>query len=278
MTVGIPGAGIGGVFYLLSALLMPVREIGRFIQGRSSTISRQVVRRQFLIAIGILVCMWGTAWVLNVMMTIQPTLASISAAAHHPGTYQRLPRLLSYSAMALTFVTLIVVLGSVQIMRFVVPLRRVHGLVLTAVLVSAAIASAQDKPSESRAVFQQAQSLERTQPARSEMLYRRYIQLEPQDPWGYIVLAEFLGRNGRYQDALASMTKRRDARHPSETLSSGELACWDALEEPKRPLANWNRGPRHILMMRKHGRSYLANANGPAKLRAQQWRCSVLKS
>ena len=35
MTAGLPGAGIGGIFYLASALLMPVRELWGFVQNVS---------------------------------------------------------------------------------------------------------------------------------------------------------------------------------------------------------------------------------------------------
>ena len=31
MTAGMPGTGIGGLFYLLSALLMPLRELWRLV-------------------------------------------------------------------------------------------------------------------------------------------------------------------------------------------------------------------------------------------------------
>lgn len=54
MGPGIPGLGIGSVFYVVAGLLAPFREIVRTARGDSSAARWKVVRRQFLLAIGIL--------------------------------------------------------------------------------------------------------------------------------------------------------------------------------------------------------------------------------
>jgi hypothetical protein len=51
MTAGLPGVGIGGLFYLISALLMPLVEVVRTLQGRSSRERWHVVGRQFAMAV-----------------------------------------------------------------------------------------------------------------------------------------------------------------------------------------------------------------------------------
>lgn len=56
--------------------------------------------------------------------------------------------------------------------------------------------------SQSRAVFQLAR-LEPS-PERALPLYRRYVALEPQDPWGHMALGDALARLGRRDDALAA--------------------------------------------------------------------------
>ena len=61
MTAGIPGAGIGGLYYLISALWMPFKEVQRARKGQSTPASRRLVRRQALIALGIFVSLWGVA-------------------------------------------------------------------------------------------------------------------------------------------------------------------------------------------------------------------------
>jgi hypothetical protein len=50
MSAGIPGLGLGGVFFVLSALLSPVVELYRTTRGRSSTAAWRRVGRQFAIA------------------------------------------------------------------------------------------------------------------------------------------------------------------------------------------------------------------------------------
>jgi hypothetical protein len=47
MTVGLPGTGIGGLFYLINALAMPVVEIIRNLRGRRETGGWRVAVSQF---------------------------------------------------------------------------------------------------------------------------------------------------------------------------------------------------------------------------------------
>ena len=65
MTVGLPGAGIGGLFYLLTAFLMPVRELGLTLRGRSSVKRWRGVVLQVGLAAGIIGGLWVTAWSLS---------------------------------------------------------------------------------------------------------------------------------------------------------------------------------------------------------------------
>lgn len=58
MTAGLPGTGIGGVFYLISALLMPLFELVLTLRGKSSFARWRLVIRQLVMAAGILGGMW----------------------------------------------------------------------------------------------------------------------------------------------------------------------------------------------------------------------------
>ena len=51
MSAGMPGLGLGGLFFVLSALFAPVVELRRTAQGRSSTTAWRQVGRQFAIAV-----------------------------------------------------------------------------------------------------------------------------------------------------------------------------------------------------------------------------------
>ena len=225
MTAGIPGAGIGGMFYLGNALWMPVREIWLALHGRSSRESRAMMTRQVTIALGIMASMWATAWfigyLVNVYRRMTAASAGSAAGAIRSGSVNNLPRVLSYSALAVSGTTLLLVLGSVQLLRLLMTYPRraralafCAGLTLSAGLIFPISATAQNDeeqqyrnalqndPDDSKAVFRLAQTLERRNAEEAEQLYRRYIQLEPDDAWGYIVFAEVLGRSGRFAEGL----------------------------------------------------------------------------
>jgi len=57
-------------------------------------------------------------------------------------------------------------------------------------------------PENSHATYRLAQ-LTRDDPA-ALRLFQRYVELEPEDPWGYMAVAEALARAGRYAEALRS--------------------------------------------------------------------------
>jgi len=50
MSAGMPGLGLGGLFFVLSALFAPFVELRRTAQGRSSAAAWRQVGRQFAIA------------------------------------------------------------------------------------------------------------------------------------------------------------------------------------------------------------------------------------
>lgn len=109
MTVGIPGAGIGGLFYLASALWMPVQESWNVVRGKSTQVRRALVARQFLLACGILLAMGGTAWLIE---------TGLSMMAWWKDT-QDLPKILTYSALWVGVGTLSMVYLSTHIVRLV---------------------------------------------------------------------------------------------------------------------------------------------------------------
>jgi hypothetical protein len=50
---GLPGAGVGAIFYIILALIMPLNELRLSLRGRSSRARWLVVGRQWAIAAGI---------------------------------------------------------------------------------------------------------------------------------------------------------------------------------------------------------------------------------
>lgn len=64
MKVGLPGVGIGGVFYILLVAWMPVREVWLTLQGRSSLRRWRLVGLQSALAVTIVLALAGEWWAL----------------------------------------------------------------------------------------------------------------------------------------------------------------------------------------------------------------------
>lgn len=77
MIAGVPGTGLGGVFYLLCALCMPLYETARILRGRSDT-RWGVVAMQFGLAVGIFGGMWLTGWLLGLVLIDVADIMEIS--------------------------------------------------------------------------------------------------------------------------------------------------------------------------------------------------------
>ncbi len=240
MTAGLPGTGIGGIFYLASTLVMPFREVSRRLRGRPAGDWR-VVSGQLAIAGGILGAMWVTGRLLGLALAAARPIARLGTSLP-PGNVLRI------ASVALALGTLAGVLAGVELLRLWVhrgtpagrtvarerqrvALLLILGLVapgprgalaqspgrVAALLVRAdsawearaesvaareyAAVLAED-PENSHATYRLAQ-LTRDDPA-ALRLFQRYVELEPEDPWGYMAVAEALARAGRYGDALRS--------------------------------------------------------------------------
>ena len=77
MVAGIPGAGIGGLFYLLSAFSLPFRLVRRRWRGERRPVAGDGTWRQVGMALGIVGGIWLTGWMLGLIVM----LAFIRAAS-----------------------------------------------------------------------------------------------------------------------------------------------------------------------------------------------------
>ncbi len=121
MTAGIPGVGIGGIFYLASALLMPMRSAVAVLTGRPEQARWPVALRQASLASGILVALWATGWMLGWIITTFVPEAATAAAGGTSGSEVR--NVVKVGALLLSFGTLAVVLALVQLLRVALPVR-----------------------------------------------------------------------------------------------------------------------------------------------------------
>jgi hypothetical protein len=116
MTVGIPGTGIGGLFYLASALLLPVRGMVRRLRRRPVAWLRTLAPAA--IALGVLGGLWLSGALLAVLLshTLGPGLhgAGPAGGAHHSNV-------LRIASLLAGIGTLCLVLTGVQVARLTVP-------------------------------------------------------------------------------------------------------------------------------------------------------------
>jgi hypothetical protein len=120
VTVGIPGSGIGGLFYLLSALLIPVRELARRVRGHPGTVPTRFVLRHAGLVAGIVAGLWLTGRLLALIVLDSPAVA---ATAEDPATAAGMSNVLKMSTFLIGFGTLAAVLAGVQVARLVMRLR-----------------------------------------------------------------------------------------------------------------------------------------------------------
>jgi 1,4-dihydroxy-2-naphthoate octaprenyltransferase len=103
------------MFYLLMALLAPVRETVRVLRKSGSPRQWQLVLRQFLLAAAILASMWLAAWGIGIILAWPSGIG-------RPGGVQDVaayPRVIGRSMALFTLTTLSVVLALVEILRLV---------------------------------------------------------------------------------------------------------------------------------------------------------------
>ena len=119
MIAGLPGTGLGGVFYLLSALLMPCRELAHNLKlnkkrGRQKN-QWGLVSRQLILALAILGGFRLTELLLTFIIThISPNTQEAKTLAHGFSVFQTKPVVFSLSI-------LLTVLLSVCLLRIFVP-------------------------------------------------------------------------------------------------------------------------------------------------------------
>jgi tetratricopeptide (TPR) repeat protein len=118
MTAGLPGVGIGGIFYVVSALLMPVRAAVLTARGRRADARWGLALRQAGIAAGILGALWFTGWL--IAAALNAFAPHVLTAAGRGAGGAAVGNVVKVTALALSLVTLTLVVGAVQLARLVV--------------------------------------------------------------------------------------------------------------------------------------------------------------
>jgi len=120
MTVGLPGTGIGGIFYLLLAVCMPVREFVRTLRGRTNLRRWGFIALQLLLVFGIIAAMWSELWILNQLLIwtwgtlkVNGPLLTVQRAFYQT-------KFMATASATASFVSLTFVIAGVHILRFLV--------------------------------------------------------------------------------------------------------------------------------------------------------------
>ncbi len=112
MTAGLPGTGIGGLYYLLLVLWMPCREFYLLCCGRSSARRWRAISVYVAMALCIIVTMWGEVWLLS--QTI--TKAAATAGLIKPDSAQSY-RILAGASIMLSLGSLVGVMVVIHVAR-----------------------------------------------------------------------------------------------------------------------------------------------------------------
>ena len=113
MVAGLPGTGIGGMFYLMSAFLMPFKELIKTFRGHSNKRRWKLVGSQTGLALGIMGGFWITGFLLDFMLrgVIQN---NINTLPHF------LRKIFMVKSMALSIITLSSVLIGMEMVDIII--------------------------------------------------------------------------------------------------------------------------------------------------------------
>jgi hypothetical protein len=121
MNAGLPGTGIGGVFYLVSALLMPFLELFKTLRGESNLGRWLLVTKQLVMAGTIMGGMWLMGLILGVVVNWSGAIGSKLGKAFHLGYTTHLAKLNVFhiAPLVISLFTLSTIYLLTHMMRFV---------------------------------------------------------------------------------------------------------------------------------------------------------------
>lgn len=121
-SAGLPGTGIGGLFYLLAALSSPLRFMWRRATPQRGAATWREVMEVAAIALGVIGGIWFAGWLLGVVLAGHPgALSGLSPRTLASGQAANVVRV---AALVAGIATLALVLGVVELARLVSRRRR----------------------------------------------------------------------------------------------------------------------------------------------------------
>ena len=123
MNAGLPGSGISGAFYLLSALWMPFHELYKTLRNKSQPQRVRLILIQSGIALGILAGIWLAGWLLGELVVKINAWLALKQGMPAPAPVT-LPNVIKVTLVFLTIGLLAVVVGGVHILKLVMRYRK----------------------------------------------------------------------------------------------------------------------------------------------------------
>jgi hypothetical protein len=122
MTVGLPGTGIGGIFYILLCVSMPIVELFKSVRRQSSFKRWGFVILQVSLVAGIFIGIWGEVWCMRgAIAWIQKTFGiQLVSGGELKHLTLGMVRALSFAAAFGSFLSLAIVYGLVHLLRVMV--------------------------------------------------------------------------------------------------------------------------------------------------------------
>lgn len=116
MAAGLPSAGIGGLFYLLAAVALPLRSVWRRVRGVPDPLTGRELTLNLGIAAGIVAGIWVAGWLLTLVVPVGGVSRGVSPASGAIPLVS--PSVLRVATIAAGFLTLGAVLAGVEAARF----------------------------------------------------------------------------------------------------------------------------------------------------------------
>lgn len=115
MTVGLPGTGIGGLFYILAALLAPIRSLS--LSRRGTRGNRGAIARLFLLGLGVVLGIYATGWLLG--FVLDPVASSAADTGAGNISRPEIENVVRWATLLASLFMLAVVLLAVQVTRLI---------------------------------------------------------------------------------------------------------------------------------------------------------------
>lgn len=115
MTAGLPGAGIGGLFYLASTLMLPARSLVRRVRHQADRVPLREQTHSVMIAVAIVLALWVTGWLLGLVVPDELLVRTVSPV----GAARSMRSVIPLATFAVAVATLVGVLIAVEVAHHV---------------------------------------------------------------------------------------------------------------------------------------------------------------